>query len=245
MCRHLAYLGPPIPLGALLVDAPHGLVDQARHPRRQHSGTENPDGYGVAWFAASDETPRRYRTATPMWEDSVLSTLASTVCAPAVLAAARLASPGSPVERSGNAPFVAGSYAWSLNGVVPGWHDGVGADVRDRVSERRRARIEGVTDTETLFALALDHLDAGAAPGQALEAVLDTVTAHASGRLNLLLSDGHRLAASAWGNSLVARETSGSVVVASEALDDHPNWVDIPDRTLVAGDADGLVHTPL
>jgi predicted glutamine amidotransferase len=35
------------------------------------------------------------------------------------------------------------------------------------------------------------------------------------------------------------------VVVASEALDDHPNWVDIPDRTLVAGDADGLVHTPL
>jgi gamma-glutamyl hercynylcysteine S-oxide hydrolase len=245
VCRHLAYLGPPVPLGALLVDAPHALVDQARHPRRQHSGTENPDGYGVAWFSAGDETPRRYRTATPMWEDPVLRTLASTVCTPALLAAARLASPGSPVERSGNAPFVAGAYAWSLNGVVDGWHDGVGADVRARVSERRRARIEGVTDTETLFALALDHLDAGAAPGPALEAVLETVTARTSGRLNLLLSDGNRVAASAWGNSLVARALPGSVVIASEALDDHPSWVDVPDRTLVAGDADGLAQTPL
>ncbi len=245
MCRHLAYLGPPIPLGALLVDAPHGLVDQARHPRHQHSGTENPDGYGVAWFAASDETPRRYRTATPIWEDAELHTLASTVCAPAVLAAARLASPGSPVERRGNAPFVADSYAWSLNGVVHGWHDGVGADVRNLVSERRRARIEGETDSETLFALALDHLDAGASSGQALEAVVATVTARTTGRLNLLLTDGHRLAASAWGNSLAARATPRSVIVASEPLDDLPSWDDIPDRTLVTGDADGLSHTPL
>ncbi len=245
MCRHLAYLGPPVPLGALLVDAPHGLADQAHHPRRQHSGHDNPDGYGVAWYATTDPTPRRYRTATPIWEDTVLHTLASTVCAPAVLAAARLASPGSPVERTGNAPFVAGVYAWSLNGVVDGWHDGIDAELRTLVSARRRDRIEGVTDSETLFALALDRLDDGATPGEALAAVLNTVTTRTSGRVNLLLTDGRRLAASAWGNSLSTRETAGAVVVASEPLDDDPLWVDVPDRTLVAGDAGGLRRTPL
>ena len=55
MCRHLAYVGAPAPLGDWLVDAPHGLVDQARAPRWQTSGKDNPDGYGVAWWTAYDD----------------------------------------------------------------------------------------------------------------------------------------------------------------------------------------------
>ena len=47
MCRHLAYLGPPATLRALLLDPPHGLGTQAWAPRRQCHGTMNVDGFGV------------------------------------------------------------------------------------------------------------------------------------------------------------------------------------------------------
>jgi len=45
MCRHLAYLGPPATLRALLLDPPHGLGTQAWAPRRQCHGTMNVDGF--------------------------------------------------------------------------------------------------------------------------------------------------------------------------------------------------------
>ena len=47
---HLAYLGPPTALSDLLFDAPHALARQAECPRRQTSGTTNPDGWGVGWY---------------------------------------------------------------------------------------------------------------------------------------------------------------------------------------------------
>jgi len=238
MCRHLAYLGPRTPVGALLVDPPHGLVAQAREPRWQEHGSQNPDGYGVAWWATDADTPCRHRSTTCIWRDPRLSTVADHR-AGAVVAAARLASPGSPVDVTGNAPFVAGSYAWSLNGIVDGWHDGVGDAVRARVTPARRAGIEGVTDGEALFALALDDLDRGARPEDAVADVIAAVDAHTTGRLNIVLSDGRHVAASARGNSLFARRVEGSCLLASEPLDDDA-WERVADGTVVAGDASGL-----
>ena len=239
MCRHLAYLGPPTPLGALLVDPPHGLVAQARAPRWQVSGRDNPDGYGVAWWAGPAATPRRHRSATCIWHDPELATLLGHH-ATGVLAAARLASPGSPVEVSGNAPFVAGPYAWSLNGVVDGWHDGIGDELRARITPERAAGIEGVTDGEALFALALDALDRGARLEEAVAEVIGTVEARTTGRLNLLLSDGRSCAASARGNSLFVRRARGSCLLASEPFDDDDRWERVTDGDVVGADAAGV-----
>ena len=44
MCRHLAYLGRPVPLRELLADPPHSLLRQSWAPRRQRHGTVNADG---------------------------------------------------------------------------------------------------------------------------------------------------------------------------------------------------------
>jgi glutamine amidotransferase len=244
MCRHLAYLGPPTTLGALLVDAPHGLVHQAHHPRFQTSGHHNPDGWGVAWYEPGQPTPQRHRSPTPIWADADVATLASRQ-APVLLGAARLASPGSPVERSGNAPFVAERFAWSLNGVVEGWHDGVGTDLRAQLTPARAAGIEGVSDGEALFALALDRLDAGASAPEALADVVALVTARTDGRLNLLLTDGESLTATAWGNSLFTRSGDDSLVIASEPIDDDDGWVRVPDRTLVTADGTTARSVPL
>ncbi len=240
MCRHLAYLGAPVRLGRLLTDAPHALIEQARRPRFQTSGTANPDGWGVAWYEAGSASPRHHRSAEPIWADPARDTLATAAAAGPVVAAVRLASPGSPVEVSGSAPFVAGRYAWSLNGIVDGWHDGVGDELRRLVTPRRAAGIVGVTDAETLFALALDALDAGAPPVDALASVVATVGARASGRLNVLLTDGDTVVATAWGNSLFAHAVNGSTLLASEPLDRDDAWSRVDDRTLLAATTAGL-----
>ena len=65
MCRHLAYLGPPVPLASLLLDPPHALAHQAWAPRDMRGGgTINADGFGVGWYAAGEVV--RYRRNTPI-----------------------------------------------------------------------------------------------------------------------------------------------------------------------------------
>ena len=130
MCRHLAYLGPPAALSDLLFDAPHTLARQAECPRLQTSGTSNPDGWGVAWYVDGATTPDRYRTVTPIWDDRAFADRAHDLRSGAFLAAARLASPGASLVDTGNAPFVADRWSFSLNGIVHGFPDGVGDALR-------------------------------------------------------------------------------------------------------------------
>ena len=51
MCRHLAYLGPPTTLAALLLDPPHGLAHQAYAPADMRGDVAvNADGFGAGWY---------------------------------------------------------------------------------------------------------------------------------------------------------------------------------------------------
>jgi gamma-glutamyl hercynylcysteine S-oxide hydrolase len=241
MCRHFAYLGPRVPLHELLFDAPHSLCSQARSPRHQTSGENNPDGWGVGWYPDGEPEPLRYRTVKPIWEDTEFEQESRSLESGAILAAARLASPGATIVATGNAPFLSGRWLCSLNGAVKDFHQGAGDQLRERVSARRLAEIEGDSDSEVLFALTLDRLDAGDAPADALASVVDDVLAITKARLNLVLTDGHTLAATRVGNSLFAR---GSLV-SSEPVDGRGGWCDVPDRSLVvatAGDG-GSEHT--
>src|SRR5215468_863708 len=121
MCRHLAYLGPPVTLRALLTDPPHGLGTQAWAPRRQCHGTMNVDGFGVGWYADGDPIPARYRRAVPIWGDPSLPDLARVTRSGAVLAAVRGATPGTALGESAVAPFGSGPWLFSHNGVLDGW----------------------------------------------------------------------------------------------------------------------------
>lgn len=231
MCRHLAHLGPPITLESLVLAAPHSLQDQARHARFQRDGSRNADGFGIGWYDRSIRPePARHRTAKPIWDDASFASFAGLVRSSAIVAAVRHASPGMPIEESGSAPFTADEWLFSLNGFVVDFHEGVGDELRSRVSERRLSGIEGVTDSEVLFGLVLDQLDAGASPADALAHTVKLAEDVSTGRLNLLLSDGERVVATAVGNSLF--ELDGTIV-ASEPLDDRPGWKQLPDRSLV------------
>ncbi len=229
MCRHLAYVGAPTSLHELLFDAPHSLANQARCPRHQTSGDTNPDGWGVAWYAHGDAEPSVYRSVTPMWDDAAFEEASREIECTAVVAAARLASPGATIDVTGNAPFVSKRWAFSLNGIVHGFTDGIGDELRAHVEPDRRAAIVGDADTEVLFALVLQLIDAGTPPGETLERVTSDVLAITTGRLNLLLTDGEAVYASRGGNSLFRR----GQVIASEPLDDEPGWHEVPDGTVL------------
>ena len=241
MCRHLAYLGPPVTLETLLLEPAHSLLRQSWAPRRQRHGTVNADGFGVGWWQPDRRPePARYRTTAPMWADRSFASVAGVVEAGAVVAAVRSATPPLPVEESGCAPFTTGPWLFSHNGVVGGWADGVNVELRSCLTARRAAGIEGATDSEVLFALVLDRLDAGAPGDEAVADVIRLVADAHGGRLNVLLSDGVNIVATTWGDTLYTRANEAGVVVASEPFDDDPAWAPVADHALVHATGGGL-----
>lgn len=247
MCRHLAYLGPPVAIRTLVVDPPHSLLRQSWAPRRQRYGTVNADGFGVGWYADGDPVPARYRSDRPMWSDPSFADVARVVRTRAMLGAVRSATPGLPYTVGAAAPFAAGRYLFSHNGVVPGWPESTAA-IAAGLSVPDLLRVtsqEAATDSALLWALVQRHLDAGASAAAALGAVVRLAASTAGGRLNLLLTDGDQIAASTFGDTLSWRADERGLVVASEPYDDVSGWVDVPDRSLLTATPDGVTVAPL
>jgi gamma-glutamyl hercynylcysteine S-oxide hydrolase len=250
MCRHLAYLGPPRSLASLLYEPEHCLEQQSWKPRYQREGAMNADGWGVGWWdPLVRPEPARYRTAAPMWTDRSFRSVADVVRPGAILAAVRSATPPSPIVDTGNAPFTSGPWLFSLNGFVRSFRGPVGEALRRLVTEARAVEIDGTSDSEVLFALVLDALDAGATPEQALAQVTEEVVRRSEAFVNLLLSDGHTIVGTTLGNSLFALHgtglATGGVLLASEPLDDGDGWTRVPDRSVVRATCVDLEISPL
>jgi gamma-glutamyl hercynylcysteine S-oxide hydrolase len=213
MCRHLAYLGPSVPLRSLLIDPPHSLYQQAWAPRRQRHGTVNADGFGIGWYADEDPMPARYRQGVPMWGDPSLPDLTRVIRSSAVLAAVRSATPGMATGPEAAAPFGSGPWLFSHNGVAERWRewaehaavlaeetrsaDRAGRNGNGRGSEPQPSgaatllSLEAMVDSAFLWALVFAGLRAGQPMGAALTATIAAVeAAGGTGRFNLLLTDG-------------------------------------------------------
>ena len=238
MCRHVAYLGPPIPLSRLLFDPPHALCHQSWAPRDMRGGgTINADGSGVGWYPPAGP-PVRYRRATPMWSDATLPGLAGSLVAGAALAAVRSATVGMPVTEAAAAPFGDGPWLFSHNGVVRGWPGSV-AKLAGTLPVTDLLTLAAPTDAALLWALVHDRLRAGAGPAEAVAGAVAEVERAAPGsRLNLLLTDGTSIVASTAGHALSVRRDATSILVSSEPLDDDPAWRPVPDRALLVAGAD-------
>jgi glutamine amidotransferase len=72
------------------------------------------------------------------------------------------------------------------------------------------------------------------------ELIVEIGAADPGARLNILAANGSRMVATTWGDTLSMLRCGDGVVLASEPYDDHPDWVDVPDRHLVEV-ADGRV----
>jgi predicted glutamine amidotransferase len=151
MCRWLAYSGTPILLEDLLYRPAHSLIDQSLHSR-MGAETTNGDGFGVGWYG-SRETPAVFHSIEPAWNDRNLRDLAGHVSSPLVFAHIR-ASSGSPVQQTNCHPFRHGRWLWMHNGLIRDFAR-VKRDLSLALDPSLYASVEGSTDSELLFHLAL------------------------------------------------------------------------------------------
>jgi glutamine amidotransferase len=228
MCRHLAWLGRPRTLAELVLEPPSSLLVQSWAPRRQRYGTVNADGWGVGFYVPSRTEPARWRSARPLWAEPSFASVAQVLSSGCVLAAVRSATPGMPLDESAAAPFTDGRWLLSHNGRV------------DRTVLPLSREAESTCDSALLAALVLDR---GA--DRMGETVVEVARADPAARLNLLATDGTRLLATTWGDTLSVLTTAEGTALASEPWDDDPAWTDVPDRHLVEGTPDGVSLTPL
>ena len=210
MCRHLAYLGPPVSLRSVLIDPPHGLYRQAWAPRRQRYGTVNADGFGVGWYAPDDPAPARYRRPVPIWGDESFADVARVTRTGALLAAVRCATEGTDLGTAAVAPFGSGSWLFSHNGVLDGWPQAA-AGLAATLPAGSLLGLEARVDSALLWALVRHRLELGLSLSEALaDTVAALRAAGLTGRFNFLLTDGRVIAATAAGDSRRNRRTFGA-----------------------------------
>jgi predicted glutamine amidotransferase len=151
VCRWLAYSGSPVLLEELLLKPTHSLVDQSLHAQLGAT-TTNGDGFGLGWYGIG-ETPGLFRSIEPAWNDRNLRELASHILSPVVFAHVR-ASTGSAVQQTNCHPFRHGRWLWMHNGLIREFLT-VKRELRLVVDPSLYSQIEGSTDSETFFYLAL------------------------------------------------------------------------------------------
>lgn len=212
MCRVLGYLGAPMLIDELLFAADVGLVGQATAPRMMQ--LLNLGGFGLAAWDQGSPDPARaltYRTAGVPVFDRNLKSLALKVRASALLAHVRgvVYDPSERVGVQQVHPFLfdGAAFALAMNGDLFDFAR-MRYDLLEHIPAALTARIEGTTDSEWFYALALAQLDdpfgpcaaceMAAAARRALEIVrelrerreIDTQSP-----INLVLGDGRSLIA--------------------------------------------------
>lgn len=219
MCRHLGWLGDPVSVASLVLEPANGLVVQSYAPRRQKHGLMNADGWGVGFFSSDvpDGTPRRWRSATPLWGDASFASVAPALRGGCIVAAVRSASVGMPIEATASAPFTDGTWLLSHNGLV------------DRAVLPLSAHAESTNDSALLAALIFERgLD------RLADTIAEVAAADPNARLNILAGNGSQLIATTWGDTLSVLRRADGTVLASEPYDDDPRWQELPDRHLIS-----------
>jgi predicted glutamine amidotransferase len=196
MCRWLAYTGSPVTLDELLYKPANSLVMQSLHSRLGAEPT-NGDGFGVGWYDDHSPTPGVFRSIEPAWSDRNLRELSQHVRSGVVLAHVRATS-GTAVQQTNCHPFRHEQWLFMHNGFIDRFST-LKRDLQLAVDPAIFAQIEGSTDSETLFYLALTFGlmdDPPAAMAAAIGFVEDTARRHGVPypmQGTIATTDGHRL----------------------------------------------------
>lgn len=250
MCRMIGYLGESnVTLSSLVYEPEHSLLVQSYAPQEMLSGVVNADGFGVGWYAPwSGEEPAVYRSNQSLWADRTFAGIAPKLRSSSIFAAVRSATPGLPVEESGVPPFSSGPFTFMHNGAIKNFRHTAMRPLRDGLSHESYSGLLGTTDSETIFAILLDHLkekpdltaSTAATLGHVSE-VCNEISVYAS--LNLAVTDGSEMVFTRYstdgvGNSLYfiedGRSFPGATVVASERLGGDRGWQAVPEQHVLS-----------
>jgi len=243
MCRWLAYSGAPVSLEDLLFKPKNSLVLQSKHSQLGAT-TVNGDGFGVGWYGDS-ETPGVYRSTEPAWNDRNLRELSGLARSRRVFAHIR-ASTGSAVQQTNCHPFRHGSWLWMHNGLIAGFH-GMKRDLALAVDPELFADIEGSTDSEMLFFLALTYGlydDPPAAVSRAVGLVEETARRHGIAepmQMTVATTDGE----TTWAFRYSTAGASRSLFHSTDISTLRHQYPDNPELHELSDDARLVVSEPL
>jgi glutamine amidotransferase len=252
-------------LETVLVKPKHSLIDQSLHSRLGFE-TTNGDGFGVGWYGNGDG-PGLYRSIQPAWGDQNLRELAGHVSSPLFLAHIR-ATTGTAIQETNCHPHRHGNWLFVHNGLINDFH----LLRREMMLELRPdlfASIQGSTDSEVLFDLALTY-GLEEEPIAALERAIGFVEAAAAAagieeaiQASIGVSDGTQLWAVRYstvgksrtlfasadadsvkrlypGNAVLQELHERDRIIVSEPLADLPGaWIEIPEAAAIVVHADG------
>lgn len=271
MCRWLAYTGEALAPSTLILDAQHSVVAMSLNSPLG-AETVNGDGFGLGWYpdAAPGAEPAVFRSIEPAWHDQNLREISRAVRSPLFFAHVRAAA-GPPIQQTNCHPFRHDRWLFMHNGSISGF----GTYKRDLVLDVDPSLypfIQGTTDSEVLFHLALTHglmddpvagvgaairrveqvgRDAGVPfPMQGTIAVSDGSTLWAfrystQGRSRTLFHSADVRALREMYPDAARLEAFGdrAQVVVSEPLNDLPGvFLEVPESTVAVLDPDGYHH---
>lgn len=250
MCRLLAYLGSPVSLEHLLYTPEHSLIVQSYQPREMLSGVVNADGFGMGWYHPQKDTePFIYKNILPIWNDQNLPSLSRYVESRHILAYVRSATPGQALDFSNSQPFHYQRLLFTHNGRIEKFRQTLYRPIRNQLSDEIYQSIQGSTDSEHIFALLLQHLQAN--PGKSVEQALHITLLQlrewaeeyqTDVSANIVISDGDRLIASRFSKKSPApslywlRDDPSfpkAVIIASEPIFTG-NWTDFPENSIIS-----------
>lgn len=252
MCRLLGYLGQPVLLDRLISQSDHSLVEQSYQPKEMTAGTMNVDGFGVGWYHPTRETePFTYRSTLPIWNEVNLQSLGRYVESGCVLANVRSATAGLATDLSNTQPFHYASILGMHNGFIKEFRQTLYRPMRDRLSDLAYQLVEGLTDSEHIFATVIDELQSSDNLTEALHRTLKLLIElgekyQVPFSANLILSDGNQLVASRYAQGVqtptlyyLQNDSAfpDSVLIASEPIFEG-KWKALPDRSLLTVDHD-------
>lgn len=278
MCRWLAYTGEPLQPAALILDAQHSVVAMSQNSPLG-AETVNGDGFGFGWYpvdgtgsedAPGSRHPFVFRSIEPAWNDQNLREISRAVLSPLFFAHVRAAA-GPPIQQTNCHPFRHDNWLFMHNGAISQFGL-IKRDLALAVDPALYPSIQGTTDTEVLFHLALTFGladDPVAAVGAAIRRVEEA--GHAAGvqfpmQGTIAVSDGETLWAFRYSSQGRSRSLFHSAdvptlramypdaerlslfgdraqVVVSEPLNDLPGvFLEVPESTVAVLDPDGYHH---
>jgi glutamine amidotransferase len=276
MCRWLAYTGEPIPPAVLIVDTQHSVLAMAQNSPLG-AETVNGDGFGFGWYPTGKPTdaaglrhPSVFRSTEPAWNDQNLREISRAVTSPLFFTHVRAAA-APPIQQTNCHPFRHDNWLFMHNGAISGFHS-IKRELAMVVDPALYPDIQGTTDTEVLFNLALTFGladDPIGAVGTAIRRVEQA--GHAAGiqfpmQGTIAVSDGETLWAFRYSSQGQSRTLFHSAdvpalrkmypeaerlslfgdhaqVVVSEPLTDLPGvFLEVPESTVAVLDPTGYRH---
>jgi glutamine amidotransferase len=249
MCRLLGYLGSSIQLDRILIKPEHSLIVQSYKPEEMTSGLLNADGFGVGWYDLShDPLPYSYKNTLPIWNDSNLSQLARYVKSECHLCYVRSATDSSSVAMINCQPFSYQNILFVHNGFIDDFRSTLCRPIREQLSDIAYRNLSGTTDSEHIFALIVNEIEADNSI-TLIEALKNTIVNLADlakqynlkFSANIILSNGRELAACRYANRQQCpslyyikdnSEYSDAVIITSEPMFEG-DWISCPEQSLI------------